>query len=101
MEKTEILETDKERLTMQLEDGSEITCQIVMIFCINDQKYIILLPEGSTSQGKGYLMRFAIDEEGGPVLDRIESEDEYAHASEVFRRLYNDDSGESFTFDES
>lgn len=97
---TEIVDTDKERITIQLENGSEVFCQIVMIFRINDQKYIVLIPEGNSSNGKGYLMRFALDDEGGPVIDNVESEDEYNHASEVFHRLYSDGEESTFSFTE-
>lgn len=99
-EVTEIIETDKERISIQLEDGAEVSCQIVMIFRINDQKYIVLIPEGDTSDGKGYLLRFSLDSEGGPVLDNIENEEEYAHASEVFHQLFDDGETDHFSFEE-
>jgi uncharacterized protein YrzB (UPF0473 family) len=96
----EAIETEKDSLTIYLDDGREMPCQIVMIFRINDQKYIVLIPDDSSSDGKGFLMRFDIDGSGAPVVENIGDDDEYSRASSAFHKLYDDNEGESFTFTE-
>lgn len=97
---TEEIKTDKEQVTILTDDERELTCQIIMIFRINDQKYIVLVPEDGSSAGNGFLMRFSLDEEGGPVVDKIEDNTEYEHASSAFRSLFGDEENQGFSFEE-
>ncbi len=82
-----IIDTDKTALTMTTDDGKDIRCSIVRIFETPAGQYIVLIPEDGSTEGSGYLFRFAIDEEGMPVLDNITDDAEYTHASAIFEAL--------------
>lgn len=91
-----LIETDKTSLTMTTDDGSDIRCSIIRIFHTPAQDYIVLMPEDGSTHGTGYLLRFAIDTDGMPLLENIPDEEEYAAASEVFHALTAD-----FSFEEN
>ena len=82
-----IIDTDKTALTMTTDEGNDIRCSIVRIFAIDDQQYIVLLPEDGSTEGSGYLLRFALSPEGMPLLENIPDDEEYARAAEVFSAL--------------
>ena len=70
------------RVTLTLDDDEEVECQILTIFDIDDQNYIVLLPvddeEGDDSEeGEVYIYRYFEDEDGNPSLENIEDEEEY------------------------
>lgn len=73
-------------VTLDLDDGTVIECQVVTIFPAGGRQYIALLPldeNGRNEDGEVYLYRFS--EVGGePHLDNIESDEEYEIASDGF-----------------
>ncbi len=78
-------------VTITLEDDTELDCEIIIIFEADDQDYIALLPvddEGNGLEDMGILLyRYFEAEDGTPVLDNIESEEEASYVSEVFEEL--------------
>lgn len=82
-----LIETDKDHLTLTTDDGRDLLCSIVGIFRTPEQSYIVLIPEDGSTQGKGYLMRFALTDDGMPDLAAIEDDAEYAKASDIFLSL--------------
>ncbi len=80
------------RVTLTLDDDEEVECQILTIFDIDDQNYIVLLPvddeEGDDSEeGEVYIYRYFEDEDGNPSLENIEDEEEYEEVTEYFEEL--------------
>lgn len=74
-------------ITLTLDDDSEIVCHIITVFPVKDKEYIALLPmnpDGSNSDGEVYLYQFSVTDQGDPMLDNIEDEDEYALAAKAF-----------------
>lgn len=98
MSENEVFPVDNEDddvvVTLNLDDGSEVTCEILTIFDIGDQDYIVLLPLDENgeenSDGEVYIYRYFEDETGAPSLDNIESDDEYAAVSAKFDELYGE-----------
>ena len=82
-------------VTVTLEDDTELDCEILIIFEADGQDYIALLPvdeEGNSLEDMGILLyRYFETEDGTPVLDNIESDEEAAFVSEVFEELLNDE----------
>lgn len=78
------IETEKESLTLTYEDGREVRCTIVRIFQMPKQKYIVLIPEDGSTEGTAYLYHFDLDDDGAPLVTKIDSDEEYREASEVF-----------------
>ena len=88
-------EDDAVVVTLNLDDGSEVTCEILTIFDLKDQDYIVLLPLDKNGepndQGEVYIYRYFEDEDGAPSLDNIDSDDEYDAVSKRFDEIYAED----------
>ena len=85
-------------VTLSLDDGTECECAIVRIFPAGDNNYIALLPlEGeAASNDEVYLYRYTEKDNGEPVLENIESdeEDEELDAME-YEELYAEEDAEN------
>lgn len=98
MDENEVFPVDNEDddvvVTLNLDDGSEVTCEILTIFDLNNQDYIVLLPLDENGEeneeGEVYIYRYFEDETGAPSLDNIESDEEYAAVSAKFDELYGE-----------
>ncbi|MCI9645942.1 MAG: DUF1292 domain-containing protein [Lachnospiraceae bacterium] len=86
------------RVTLTMEDDSEVECRILTIFECEDQDYIALLPQdenGDDSEDAEVLLfRYFEDEDGEPSLENIEEEDEFDEISEIFLQLVEDEAWE-------
>lgn len=99
MDENEVFPVDNEDddvvVTLNLDDGSEVTCEILTIFDIGDQDYIVLLPLTENGEenpeGQVYIYRYFEDENGAPSLDNIESDEEYEAVSKRFDEIYGED----------
>lgn len=80
-------------VTLTLDDGSEIECGLVATFYAGDKEYIALLPlEGpEADNGEVFIYRYSEGEDGEPVLDNIESDEEYEIVSDAFDELLDDE----------
>ncbi len=79
-------------VTLELDDGSVLECDVLTVYEAGGKMYIALLPlnsEGVNEDGEVYLYRF-IDEGGEPRLENIESDEEYEIASEGFDSWLDD-----------
>jgi len=87
-------EDDDVVVTLSLDDGSEVTCEILTIFDIGDQDYIVLLPLDENgeenAEGQVYIYRYFEDETDAPSLDNIESDEEYDAVAKKFDELYGE-----------
>ena len=88
----ELNEDEELFVTLELDDGQELECQVIMIFEVEEQDYIALLPtEGEEYEnGEVYLYRYAEDE-GNPSLDNIESEEEYEMVADAFDEILDEE----------
>ncbi len=99
MDENEVFPVDNEDddvvVTLNLDDGTEVTCEILTIFDLNDQDYIVLLPLDENGEenpdGEVYIYRYFEDETGAPSLDNIQSDEEYAAVSDRFDELFGDE----------
>ena len=86
------------RVTLTMEDDSEVECRILTIFEYEDQDYSALLPQdenGDDSEDAEVLLfRYFEDEDGEPSLENIEEEDEFDEISEIFLQLVEDEAWE-------
>ncbi len=99
----EYLEDDEDLfVTITLEDDSEVECQVLTIFEVEGQDYIVLIPEDEidSEEGEIYIYRYFEDEDGEPGLDNIESEEEFEMVSDVFDQLVEDGEFDEDTDDE-
>lgn len=87
------IEDDEEMfVTLELDDDSTVECQMLTIFEVEGQDYIVLLPldDDNADEGEVYIYRYFEDEEGNPGLDNIESEEEFEMVSEIFDQILED-----------
>lgn len=100
-EHDEGIELDTIYLTFETEDGSEeeVECGVLGIFDVEDQSYIALVvPAEEGEEGdleeEFYIYRYDEDEDGEPILDVIESEEEFNKVNEVFENEFFTDEEE-------
>ena len=81
-------------VTLELDNGETLECEIITIFEVNDRDYIALLPvdeHGTPLDEEVIVYRYDEDEEGTPVLDNIESDEEYEAVSKAFDELLEEE----------
>jgi len=85
-------EEEEMTVTLTLDDDTEVECVVLTIFTAGDRDYIALLPmEGEDSEeGEVYLYRYSETEDGTPVLDNIEDDDEYEIVADAFDEMLDD-----------
>lgn len=81
-------------VTLDLDDGSQVDCEILTIFTVNDLDYIALLPldaQGTPNEdGEVYIYRYSEDGEGNPELENIDNDQEYEAVSDRFDELLDE-----------
>ncbi|MFI3208607.1 MAG: DUF1292 domain-containing protein [Eubacteriales bacterium] len=74
-------------VTLTLDDDKEVECVVICILSVKEQEYIALLPLDENGEeneeGDVYLYKYA-EEDGQPVIDNIETDDEYEAVAEAF-----------------
>lgn len=75
-------------ITLDLEEGGQMECYLVATFPAGEYDYAALLPcEGEKyEEGEVFLYRFR-EEDGEPVLDQIETDEEFDIVSDAFDEL--------------
>ena len=85
---------DNMYVTLDMDDGTQVECEIITIFDIEDQDYIVLLPleeDGEENdEGTVYIFRYFEDEEGNPSLENIQSDEEFEAVEERFDELLDE-----------
>ena len=85
----EIFDPQKMFVTLDLDDGSQLECQILTIFDVDNQNYIALVPVDNDEEVIFY--RYFEDEEGNPSLENIDSDDEFDAVSDRFDELLDEE----------
>lgn len=75
-------------VTLDLDDGSSMECQILTIFEADGRDYIALLPVDE--DGEVFIYRYSEDAEGNPSLENIEDDEEYEVVSDRFDELLDE-----------
>ncbi len=73
-------------ITLTLDNDETIECSILTVYEAAGKQYIALLPlneNGENEDGEVFIYRFH-EENGAPVLENIEDDDEYEAASDGF-----------------
>ena len=79
-------------VTSELEDGTEVETQVITIFEVEEQDYIVLIPVDQVEEEEGevYIYRYFESEDGEPGLDNIETQEEFDMVSEIFDQIVED-----------
>ena len=87
---TEEMNDEEMTVTLNLTDGTTVTCAIVTILTVREKDYIVLLPleeDGENHDGMVWFYRYYENEENPdeePVLEYIEDDEEYEIVSDAF-----------------
>ena len=71
---------------LTLDDGKTLECAVLTVYKADDKDYIALLPmeeADGIEEDEVFLYRYSEDD-GAPVLDDIESDEEYDKAADAF-----------------
>lgn len=78
----------EEKITVYLDDGTELECQILTIFEAAGRDYIALLPDDGSQidldAGEAIIYRYSEDENEEPVLENIVDDAEFEVVEEAF-----------------
>ena len=82
-------------VTLELDDGTELECEILTIFDVDDQDYIVLMPVDENgeplNENEVIIYRYFEDEETGePKLDNIQSDEEYERVGKRFQEIQDE-----------
>lgn len=81
-------------VTLDLDDGSQVECEILTIFDVEEQDYIALLPLDDNGEpnedGEVFIYRYSEDAEGNPELENIQDDEEYEAVSDRFDELLDE-----------
>lgn len=87
-------ETDEAKVSMTLDDGTELECDVIAIFPVDGQDYIALLPDkvvDGYEEDEVFLYRYKELEGEDIELSQIESEEEYEAVADAFDELLDEE----------
>ena len=78
-------------VTLDLDDGTQMECEILTIFEVEDRGYIVLVPsdedEEDSEENTVYIYRYMEDEDGNPSLENILDDKELKLVEDQFNEL--------------
>ena len=87
-------EMDEAKVSMTLDDGTELECDVIAIFPVNGRDYIALLPDkviDGYEEDEVFLYRYKELEGEDIELAQIESEEEYEAVADAFDELLDEE----------
>ena len=83
---TDLYNEECDQITLTLEDGSDLVCDVISVFPVQDKNYIALLPSNEDPDAEIFLYRFI--ENGEEIeLENIEDDEEFDMVSDAFDEL--------------
>ena len=83
---TDLYNEECDQITLTLEDGSDLVCDVISVFPVQDKNYIALLPSNDDPDAEIFLYRFI--ENGDEIeLENIEDDEEFDMVSDAFDEL--------------
>ena len=83
----EELSMEVDIITLTLDDDTEVECEVIGIFEAEGREYIAMVPVEEDEESDLYIYRYSEDEEGNPVLDNIESDEEFEKCMEFMKKM--------------
>lgn len=77
-------EMDHDQITLTLDDGSELICDVIAIFPYNNKEYIALLPTDAEEDGEVFLYQFVQKDNDEIDLIDIENDEEFDEVADAF-----------------
>ena len=83
---TDLYNEECDQITLTLEDGTDLVCDVISVFPVKDKNYIALLPSNDDPDAEIFLYRFI--ENGEEIeLENIEDDEEFDMVSDAFDEL--------------
>ncbi len=83
---TDLYNEECDQITLTLEDGTDLVCDVISVFPVNGNNYIALLPSNEDPDAEIFLYRFI--ENGEEIeLENIEDDEEFDMVSDAFDEL--------------
>ncbi|MGN1145970.1 MAG: DUF1292 domain-containing protein, partial [Acetatifactor sp.] len=89
MAKRDDYETEEMTLTLDLDDGTSVTCAVITILTVDAKDYIVVLPldnNGENTDGEVWFYRYSEnpdDPNEEPELGYIDDDDEYERVADA------------------
>lgn len=86
-------ELDEPKVSMTLDDGTELNCDVIAIFPALGREYIALLPDKPVegySEDEVFLYRYKELQDEDIELTPLETEDEYEAVADAFDELLDE-----------
>ena len=82
---------DNDKMTLYLDDGTELVCDVLGIFNGGENEYVALLPEDADENAEIFLYRFILEDDDfeNIKLENIESDAEFELASKAYEEYMN------------
>lgn len=77
-------------VTLTLDNDTEVECAVEVIFPVNGQEYIALVPLDGSSDGQAYIYRFKQLGEEDMEIENIESDEEFEMVADAYDELLDD-----------
>ena len=84
------MENDVTNITLIDESGKEVNFEVITKLDIEDNEYIIVVPENEDTD-EAMALKIDIDDEGNDVLATIDDEEEFALVLEAYETLFNEE----------
>lgn len=87
-------EFEEATVSMTLEDGTELCCDVIAIFPVGDKQYIALLPDKAVEgyeENEVFLYRYTELEGDDIDLQPIDSDEEYEIVADAFDELLDEE----------
>lgn len=78
------MDTQDMTVTLYLDNDEELECQILCTLSVGRQDYIALTPLDGDDDAPVYLYRYALGEDGEPLIDMIADDDEFDAVSDAY-----------------
>lgn len=76
------------RITLNMDDGTEVPCEVLGLFALDEAQYMALY-RLDKANGDVAILPYEGDAEGNVCFREFEDEDEYEAAAAEFDRLFN------------
>lgn len=86
------MENDVEKITLLDEEGKENTFEVVTKLDIEDNEYVIVIPENEPHDSEAIILKIGKDENNEDVLSTVEDDEEFKIVSEAYETLFSGDS---------
>jgi len=84
-------------LTLTLEDGKELNCEVLATLELDDKEYIAVLPE---DEDEFWIYEYSENEDGTLSINNIDDDDTFDKVGEAFEKMFDEEEDVDAMLDE-